>query len=339
MTTDFPSAAALRVWALLDDRAGNRSQVMGVAETLGLPFEQKALSYRSLAALPNTVIGANAIGLRSQSRRNLSAPWPHVVIAAGRRTSPVARWIKRHADTNPVLVQIMNPGGNLRDFDVLAIPSHDTFNGVPSSNTVVIRYVGAPHRFTSSVLRSAAVEWAETFDRFPTPKIAVIVGGSTKRRQFTTAMARELGQIARQWAEQSKGSLLITTSRRTSRDAAIALLDEVKSVRHFVHCWGDAGENPYVGMLALADHIIVTGESVSMCAETAAAGKPVSIFAPDGLIGDKHRRLHHALFAAGHAHPIGAGTSVPAGPGLNSAEEIVSIMQEMFTRRCLSSEA
>ena len=35
-----------QIWILLDDRAGNRSQVIGVAECLNRPVENKNLIYR-----------------------------------------------------------------------------------------------------------------------------------------------------------------------------------------------------------------------------------------------------------------------------------------------------
>ena len=43
--------------------------------------------------------------------------------------------------------------------------------------------------------------------------------------------------------------------------------------------WGRSeGENPYRGLLALADAFVVTGESMSMLAEAAATGRPLFIF-------------------------------------------------------------
>ena len=41
------------IWVLSDDRAGNRSQVRGVAACLGLPVKIKELAYGPLAVVPN----------------------------------------------------------------------------------------------------------------------------------------------------------------------------------------------------------------------------------------------------------------------------------------------
>jgi uncharacterized protein len=45
-----------------------------------------------------------------------------------------------------------------------------------------------------------------------------------------------------------------------------------------VHHWGSGGDNPYRAFLALADHLVVTGDSMSMLAEAVAARRPLYVF-------------------------------------------------------------
>ncbi|MCH8213712.1 MAG: mitochondrial fission ELM1 family protein [Proteobacteria bacterium] len=91
------------VWALVDDRAGHRSQCLGVAEALGAGFDVKRLDYRVRAELPNVLLGATFGGLTSASRGDLGPPWPDLVIAPGRRTGPVGRmtYVAGVASPNP----------------------------------------------------------------------------------------------------------------------------------------------------------------------------------------------------------------------------------------------
>ena len=51
MDTDDPPAGGPAMWLLIDDRAGNRSQCLGVAEALGLKFEARGLEYTAAGAL------------------------------------------------------------------------------------------------------------------------------------------------------------------------------------------------------------------------------------------------------------------------------------------------
>ena len=317
----------LLVWALIDDRAGNKSQCLGVAEALGRRFEIRNLEYTPVAALPNFVIGASFGGLSARSRANLTPPWPDVVISAGRRSAPIARNIKKLNGAETFLAQIMYPGDSGADeFDLIAVPGHDNLSPRPNLMTIT----GAPHRITTASLAEAAEEWKERFQALPRPWIALIVGGSTKRRTFTNSMARELGRAACDMAAKAGGSLLVSTSRR-SGEAADVLIKEI-TCPGYVYRWGDEGKNPYVGYLATADAVIVTGDSVSMCSEACAAPVPVYLYAPAALITGKHARLHQALFNGGYARPLGDALEDWTHPPLNPADEVAAEIRRRLGR-------
>ncbi len=317
MNAEIHGADAPRVWALADERAGNRSQCLGVAEALGLGFEVRDLAYTAAAAMPNFVIGASFAGLDADSRVHLAPPWPEVVVAAGRRTAPVARHIKRLDGGRTFLVQVMYPGdAGVDDFDLIAAPGHDTLAERPN----LIRTIGAPHRITPKALAAAADQWRGRLAGLPAPRIALIVGGSTRRRRFTDAMARELGARVSRMAADAGGSLLVSTSRRTGA-AGEALLGEIAVPSH-VYRWGDGGDNPYLGYLGLADAVVVTGDSVSMCTEACAVPNPVHIFAPEALTTAKHARLHDQLYAKGYARPLGDSFEAWTHPPLNPANDV-----------------
>jgi mitochondrial fission protein ELM1 len=311
------------VWVLADDRAGNVGQCVGVAEALGQPFEIKQIRYGRLGRLPNLLRGASLLGVTADSRTALVAPWPRLVIAAGRRTAPVARWIKRQSGAK--LVQIMDPGPGGRDeFDLIAVPGHD---GDKLAGRNVLPITGAPHRVTPAKLAEAAEVWRPRFAHLPRPWIGLIVGGTTKSRVFTAEMAAELGRRVAALAASSGGSVLVTTSRRTAAEAEQALLAALPEPR-FVHSWAAGGDNPYFGFLSLADALVVTGESVSMACEACATPAPVYLYAPDALVVPKHARLHAELYALGCARPLGETWERWSHPPLNSAGAIAQAIQE-----------
>ena len=291
------------VWALTDDRAGNRSQCLGVADVLGFDYQIKEIAYSPWAALPNGLLGATFVGLTADSRLGLHPPWPDVVIAAGRRTAPVARKIRllaRRDGRECFLAQVMDPGGGRADFGLVAVPRHD--GEVSGKNILAI--TGAPHQLIESRLDEEAGRWCGRFDDLAKPWIALIVGGSTRRRTFTPAMACELAARASKMALLSGGSLLVTTSRRTG-DATEALIGAITAPNR-VYRWGEENveENPYHAYLALADAVIVTGDSSSMCSEACSGTGPVYIYAPSGLTASKHVRLHEDLYQQGYARPL-----------------------------------
>ncbi|MDA0306518.1 MAG: mitochondrial fission ELM1 family protein [Proteobacteria bacterium] len=329
--TDTPSSNPPSVWVLADDRAGNRSQCFGVADALrdatGFDYQVKNPTYGALASLPNFLLGASFAGVNADSRSQLSPPWPDLVIAAGRRTAPVARKIKRLAGQKCFLAQIMHPGGGMGDFGLIASPNHDGSFNFPN----IISYTGAPHGLTAERLADEAKRWQGRFDDLAGPRIALIVGGTTRRRTFTDAMAVELGQQASTMATAAGGSLLVATSRRTG-EAEAALLNAISAPKR-VYRWGEEGqENPYLGYLACADAIIVTGDSVSMCSEACAGTGPVYIYAPRALITPKHARLHGELYEKGYARPLNSTLETWNHAPLNPAGDIATAIRERLGR-------
>lgn len=318
------------VWVLADDRPGNRGQALGVAEALGMPFAVKEIRYGPLGGLPNVLLGASFAGLSGDSRSELAPLWPDIVIGAGRRIAPVARAIKRLSGGQTFAVQIMDPGRFARrDFDLIAVPHHD--QAAPGPNVFFI--TGAPHRVTPDTLARAAEAWRGRLAHLPNPRIAVLIGGSAKGRALAGAAMEDLASRIEAFARRTGGSLLITSSRRTDPASLDALLARV-SVPHYVHRWGDAGENPYLGFLALADAVVVTGDSISMCSEACASGAPVYIFARDEFVTEKYARLHRELYDLGFARPLSdqATAGRKDGPRLNAADAIAAEIGKRLAR-------
>lgn len=315
------------IWVLADDRAGNVNQAIGVAEALAQPFKRVDIGYTSLARLPNVIRRASLLGVDTPSRARLVAPWPDLVIAAGRRTAPIARWIKKHSNGHTKLCQIMRPDGGEGAFDLIAVPAHDRM----AARDNVLEIPGAPHRVTETRLLIEADTWHPHFKGLPKPRVALIVGGSTKGTVFTADMARELTGRAIEATRAVDGSLLVTTSRRTGpeNEEIIAEMLGNSGLPYHLHDWNSKDENPYFGYLALADTIIVTGDSVSMCCEAAAAPGGVYIYAPDGIANSRHQLLHQALYDGDYARPLLPNTEIVPfkHPSLQPAR--------MVAQRCL----
>jgi mitochondrial fission protein ELM1 len=314
------------VWLLLDDRAGNVNQCLGVVEALGYPFVRKDIKYNAIGRLPNFLLGATMYGVDASSRAGLCQPWPDLVIAAGRRTAPVARYIKRQSQGKTRLVQIMDPGSTgAAEFDLICVPAHDDKQHVAANEMVMF---GAPHRVTQEQLNQAQAQWCEQFAGLPQPRIGLIVGGATKDRDFNSDMAERLAAQVNKMAAAQGGSVLVTTSRRTG--AATQTLMAGITVPSFKYQWGDDGTNPYFGILACSDILVVTGDSVSMCSECCGTAKPVYIFAPKDMISDKHSRMVDALVTQGYAHYLRNDLQEGTGRQLNAAHDIATRIKQLF---------
>ena len=83
---------------------------------------------------------------------------------------------------------------------------------------------------------------------------------------------------------------MITASRRTGEENMAVLRDILKG-RDNLYFWDGRGDNPYFGMLAWADTILVTADSASMLSEAVSTGKPVYMIPLEG--GTKRFDIFH----------------------------------------------
>jgi mitochondrial fission protein ELM1 len=136
-------------------------------------------------------------------------------------------------------------------------------------------------RVSQESLAAGVARWRDELSSDKRPLVALLVGGTNVEHEFTPDCARELGESVKAMAGATGGSVLVSTSRRTSKAAAESLLSALGSSCSHAYVWQtdrENSENPYLGYLALADAFVVTGESASMLAEACTTGKPVAIF-------------------------------------------------------------
>lgn len=259
---------APRVWALLGDKAGDNAQILALAGALGWPFEVKRLAYRSLRKLPNLLFGASLATLDRARSDALAPPWPDLVIAIGRRSVPVARWIRRQAGGRTRLVQLGRPRAPAAWFDlVVTTPQYAI---APAPNVVELPL---------PIATPAAAATGGDFDALPRPRIVALVGGPSIAFPLDAAAARRLRDQLEAMAKAWRGSLLVTTSRRTPEAVATLLLGQY-AVPSRTFGFGSApGPSPYPRLLAAGDVFVVTADSASMLADAAATGRPVLAFA------------------------------------------------------------
>lgn len=320
------------IWSLMDNRRGSVGQAKGVLDALDASlFEivEKNIEYTKLSGLPNWIRGCSLIGLNSESKKSICAPYPDYVLSISRRTVPIARYIKKQSPQTKI-IQLMHPGNTgLGDFDLIVVPEHDK-NKKQTSNVHYI--IGCPHRVTPSYLSAAHTQWQEKFAHLPKPLTAVIIGGSIKGKPFPTEDVKALCADIKQLKQKIGGSLLITTSRRTGQQAEEIIKKELADFPQYPYFWGATGENPYAGFLACADNIVITADSVSMCCEATGTGKPIYLFVGgDQWLTPKHKRFAQSLVDSKCATFIDAPNALSFVPqkSLNAASEVADLIAKL----------
>ncbi|EAR22065.1 mitochondrial fission ELM1 family protein [Nitrococcus mobilis] len=285
-----PTARVPRVWVLLGKGAGGNAQMLALAEALGWPYEAKRLAYNILNLCPNLVLGSTAVSLRRKRCSPLRPPWPDLVIAASRRSAPIAQWIKKRSGGHTRLVHLLHAQAPLHRFDlIITLPQYR----LPARSNVL--HLTAPlNRIDPHRLEQAAARWAPRLRHLPRPLIALLVGGNSSSYILDRVTAHRLGREVSRYVQATGGALLLTTSPRTRRDAVKALFEAVDCPTYRYAWCPEDPDNPYLGFLRLADRFIVTADSASLAIEACATGKPVAVYYWPGRRRGRRRADHRA---------------------------------------------
>ncbi len=261
------------VWVIEPYRAGERNQVLALADSLLWPYEVKRLNYRKYEFLTNIFRGSDLRGIDVEASDTMAAPWPDLVMSSGMRNEAVCRWIQVQSGGRTKIVHVGNPWADPDRFDLVVTTPQYRIPDRPNvlQNSLTLNTVSK-----ASLARSAE-EWGSRLRGLPEPVLGVVIGGESGPFTFGRKAATRLAQAVNSKLADG-GSALVTTSSRTSPEAA-RLFESWLSVPHQMYHWqANEPDNPYMGLLALADELVVTGDSISMLSEACATEKPVYMF-------------------------------------------------------------
>ncbi len=250
-------------WILTEPYAGLQAQALGLAEAAGLAPGLRVMKPRPpwrWVTARSWPAPLTAVGIGRQEL-------PGLVVSCGGMGGAVGAALRKLGRR---VVQVQNPRLPIDRFDLVVVNRHDELTG---PNVVVTRT--ALHRATPARLAAARAEWRARFADLPRPLVAVLVGGSNGRFRLDLPVAQRLAADLAGMMRKDKVGLAVTPSRRTDpvvRDALRAALAPLGA-----SIWDMSGDNPYFGLLALADAVVVTMDSVSMVSEAVATAAPVMV--------------------------------------------------------------
>lgn len=280
-------------WVISDGAAGNERQALALAQALGRDPRviRIALGEPWAMLAPRMTWGArHAIAV--QTGAPLAPPWPSIAIGCGRRAALATRLLRRWSNGRTFCVQILDPRIDSRAFDLVIAPEHDRVRGQN-----VLHTIGALNDIDRDWIASARRNFS-AFEALPAPRVAVLIGGSTRAQRLDKSYFDALIEHLAARQALDHGSFLVSVSRRTP-SALTAWLRERFAPFPGIFFDGAGAENPYAGLLAWADCLVVTPDSVNMLSEAAATGKPLYTFAPRPIAG-KLARFHAQMSASGY---------------------------------------
>ena len=278
-----------RVWVILSDKHGDNAQALRVAAALDWDFECKFVQMKEHFVLGKPRVRPSLDHIDGDRSDPLEAPWPDLIITIGRRPSSVALWVRQQSGGHAKIVLIGKTSGPIERFDLVIASGESSFP--PLSNVVGVTL--PLMSIDTEAIAAAGETWRPRLADLPRPLIAMLVGGATGPFVYNHAVVERLARTVDEVMAETGGSVFITTSRRTPQSAVTALKDGLPAGARIFTWSPEAADNPYKGLLALADGFIVTGDSISMMVEVILCRKPLAIFpVPVSFIGslDRWRR-------------------------------------------------
>lgn len=291
----LPELAQARTWIVTDGKAGDENQCVGLAETLGLPFEIRRIAPRPPFGWMAPWGPTDPRDRPGNPRGVLSGPLPDLLIASGRRSVPYLRAVRAASGGRTFTAFLKDPRIGHDAANFVWVPDYDDLRGPNVFTTLT-----PPHQVTPERLAEARAQPDPRLSALPWPRIAVLIGGDSRHLSYRPA---DMRRLLRDLDKLTDGgcSLMVTVSRRTPQNLRDALRTMVATKGGFF--WDGGSPNPYVSMLAIADSIVVTSDSANMVGEAVSTGAPVLLFdLPKTYI--RHRRLFAGLAMAGALKPF-----------------------------------
>ena len=293
MSASAGVASDLPTWVLTEGAIGMVNQALALTDALGLtPIVKKAAPLGWRAARP-LWLGLPALDRLKPASDPLAPPWPNLLIACGHKSVGLALAIKRASGRRCFTVYVQDPLVDPRRFDLVIAPRHDRVRG---PNVVLTR--GAPNRITAARLAEARARFDDLLRPIPRPLVAVLLGGRTRRHPFDPDEAATLGRRLAQLADTEGAGLVITASRRTPPESLAAFRAAIGTKAGLFY--DGSGENPYLGLLAHADAIVVTSDSVNMISDACSTGRPVLVARLEGRPSHRFHDFLSGLEADGY---------------------------------------
>ena len=224
----------------------------------------------------------------------------------------VALWIKERSGRKTRIVRLGKPTGTAEIFDLVIASAEVQILPAPNVVRIGMPLMGVDRK----VVDADADRWRPQMAALPRPLVGLLLGGPTQPFRFDGSVVQAILDRAAAVLGEG-GTPWLVTSRRTPPAVTDALARRLPEGAKLYRWSPDDPANPYRALLALADGLVVTGDSISMLVEVARLRRPLQILplpiGPLGRLDLLRRRATFSLAARANRPILAAGGELGRG--------------------------
>ena len=302
-------------WILSSGLIGCENQCLGVIERLGIETEIKKIK-------PSMAVSLFAPYGTPFLNPQVREPWPDLVIAAGRKTIPYLKYIRKASKKECKTIYLQDPRIDSKEFDIVWAPEHDSIEG-----NNVVKTITSPNRVTNELLNYHHDKWLGKLSKLKGPFIGFLIGGKSKAYNFNDDECEKIIQ-AINFVISNGYTPLITLSRRSPKKLSNRIKSLLINEKNLFY--DGKGDNPYFAILKASELIITTPDSANMISEAINVPKPV-YYIDIKTNSKRFNKFINTLVNSGHIRPFENNIDYFQNKKLDPTKEIVDyIYKNLF---------
>ncbi len=294
-----------KITLLTDEKAGHRNQCLEIIKQIKnisvptkmaglknenisiheIPVRYKKPFYKTLITIISLFYRQGQMGflrhfLAQEAYSKIYSECSDIVISAGSSLAGINLILTKENLSKNIV--IMKPSFlPFKNFTLSIVPQHD--NPPKKSNIIITRT--AISSIDEEILKASSLTLKDEIC-IDKDCIGLLIGGDTKNSKMSVDIIGKVCKGILDIAKEKGLYMLVTTSRRTSRDIEDVLIDifkDVKGCKMLIIANRNNRKNIIPAILGTSKIIVVSGESMSMLSEAKSSARYVIAFLPERI--------------------------------------------------------
>ena len=263
---------------------GMISQVEGLGKALGIDFTHHTVELNNFWK----IFPPKFTPISQSVYKKINKTDFDLIISCGRKSVIPSIHLKNNSKKKVFNIHIQDPKVNLKNFDIIVAPEHDSIQGQN-----VISTKGAIHYLTNNEIIKNKDYLSSLIKKDQRNICSLILGGPTKYYDYSLKNMENIFFILKDFLVENDFQLVVIPSMRTPKNS-INFAKEYFGENHTII--DNIDKKAYLSALSISENIVITCDSISMISEAALTGKPIYVANISPRKSDKRFQKFKNLF-------------------------------------------